>query len=158
MVYLVCSVCLVYLVEPDQLDKPNKPDRPRTKCAVEAPSGVEPLSHALRIAVRHNPPVYFVISYDSHSLHARKADQMYYKALAIHCAEARYVSQTRRCRNRHLTAPSLHSDKQGRRSRLPLLRTARQTCALCRLPTPERRWVHHHGLSDRPHQERNHGL
>jgi hypothetical protein len=57
MVYSVCSVCLVYLVEPDQLNEPNKPDRPdepdrlRTMCGVEAPSGVEPLSSALRVAV-----------------------------------------------------------------------------------------------------------
>ncbi len=35
----VCLVCLVYLVE----EKPDEPDRPRTKCGVEAPSGVEPL-------------------------------------------------------------------------------------------------------------------
>jgi|CXWL01.1.fsa_nt_gi hypothetical protein len=134
--YLVSLVCFVCLVELNQPHGPDQLYRLSTKCGVGAPSGVEPQSSALRVAVSHNAPVYFAGAYDSHDLQAGETDQMYGKTLAIHCAEARYVSRTRKCCNGHLAAPSLHSDEQGRRSRLPVLRTTRQVRTLRRLSAP----------------------
>ena len=43
---LVCLVCMVIRNEPnkpDRPEKPDEPDRPHAECAVEAPSGIEPL-------------------------------------------------------------------------------------------------------------------